>query len=89
MAGIEKDKYTGGAWRHISHEKDRPKPEVSLAEREKEARALGLSYGVYMAYLETGYLEQYKRIYQKTMFKNALEKGKVNIIPSKIIGGHI
>ena len=87
MAGY--DSYTSRAYGRISHEKDRPKPAVSLAEREKEARELGLSYGVYMAYLETGYLEQYKRIYQKTMLKNALEKGKVNIIPSKIIGGHI
>lgn len=75
-----------GSWRHISHEKDRPKPAVSLAEEEAEARKIGLSYGVYMGYKDTGYLEEYIRRWKKQKFREALGE-KQNVITSHIGGG--
>ena len=87
MSGIKKDSYTAGAWRHVSHQKDRPKPEVSIAEREREARELGLSFGVYMGYLESGYIEEYKRMYKRKKLKEVLSHESVNVIQSHIGGG--
>lgn len=89
MSEIKKDQYTAGAWRHVSHEKDRPKPAVSLAQREKEARALELSFGTYMGYLESGYLETYKRDFARRKLHEALSKEKKTVIVSHIGGGGI
>ena len=87
MSEVKSAKFTSRAYGRISHEKDRPKPEVSLAEREAEARALGLSFGMYMGYLESGYLETYKRMYKKQKLKEALSRESVNIIQSHIGSG--
>ena len=64
----------------IEHEKDRKKPKKTLAEIEREARRLDLTYGQYMAYLETGYLETYIANRMKAHGE------KVNMIASSIIG---
>lgn len=46
---------------------------------EAEARKLGLSYGVYIGYKETGYLDTY-------ISSRKTETEKANIIPSNIVG---
>ena len=81
------DHYSSTAWRQVSHEKDRQKPAVSISEREKEARELKLSFGVYMGYLESGYLETYRREYKRKKLHETLNKEKVNVVSSNIIGG--
>lgn len=60
--------------------KEKPKRKDTTAEDEAEARLLGISYGTYIAYKETGYLETFKK-QQKT----DRDKGK-NIIKSNLIG---
>ncbi len=64
------------------HEKDRQKPKKSLADYEREARRVGLSYGQYMAYLQSGYLDTY--LANRMQKKGTGEK--VNVIQSNIIG---
>lgn len=64
------------------HEEKRPKPKDTLAEDARKARRLGLSYGQYMAYLQSGYLDTY-------LANRMQEKGTgetVNVIQSNIIG---
>lgn len=87
MSEVKTAKFTSRAYGRISHENDRPKPEVSLAEREAEARELGLSFGVYMGYLESGYIEEYKRMYKRKKLKEVLSHESVNVIQSHIGGG--
>ena len=58
----------------------------TMALYEKEARELGISYGTYMAYKETGYLETFKRAHEKEEKKKKLSKRKDTIIYSNIIG---
>ncbi len=86
MPGIKRDEYTSGDWRRISREKNRPKPAVSLAEEAAEAKKLGISYGTYMGYKQTGYLEEFIRRQKKAKLREALGE-RLNIIGSNIIGG--
>lgn len=57
----------------------------TLAEDERAAKELGLSYGTYAMYVETGYLPKYIEYLQKV--KELYGDEHVNIIPSNIIGG--
>lgn len=52
---------------------------------ERAARLLGLSYGTYCAYRDTGYLETF--IEQEAARKQRENKRKVNVIESHLIGG--
>lgn len=56
--------------------------EDKLAKNAAKAKELGLSYGTYMAYLETGYLDEY--IERR---KNAPNDENCNVIVSCIGGG--
>ena len=58
----------------------KPKRKDTTAQDEAEARLLNISYGTYMAYKETGYLETFKK--QQAKDRDA---GK-NIIESNLIG---
>lgn len=58
----------------------------TMALYEKEARELGISYGTYMAYKETGYLEKFKKLHEKEEEKRKRRKQKGTIIYSNIIG---
>lgn len=49
------------AFHRLKEDKNKPKLECTIAPDEAAARELGLSYGVYMSYKETGYLEKYIR----------------------------
>lgn len=52
---------------------------------EVEARELGLSYGEYIAYRDTGYLEKYKQIKKRL---DEEKEGMANIYHSNIIGSN-
>jgi DNA-binding XRE family transcriptional regulator len=54
----------------------------TTAEDEREARLLGISYGTYMSYKETGYLETFREQQAAALHR---DDGK-NIIESSIIG---
>lgn len=61
--------------------KPKSEPHVNtMAAEEAEARKLGLSYGMYTAYRDTGYLETYIRNRERGEARN------VNIIESNLIG---
>ena len=60
--------------------KEKPKRKDTTAKDAAEARLLDISYGTYIAYKETGYLETFKRQQAKDR-----DKGK-NIIESNVIG---
>ena len=63
--------------------KEESKPESTIVPDEAAARELGLSYGVYMSYKETGYLKTYIRQQKKEQ-----EREKhANVISSLIVGG--
>ena len=64
--------------------KAKAKKKDLLAEDERKARELGLSYGTYCAYRDTGYLETYKKRREEELSQ---EPRKVNIIESNIGGG--
>lgn len=64
------------------HEEKRPKPKDTLAEDARKARRIGLSYGQYIAKMESGCLEEY--IANRMQEKSSGEK--VNEIRSNIIG---
>lgn len=53
----------------------------TMAAEEAEARKLGLSYGMYTAYRDTGYLETYVRNRERE------EARDVNIIESNLVEG--
>lgn len=53
---------------------------MTIAEAEREANKLGISYGLYVAYRDTGYLEDYKRLVEETT-------PPTNVVPSNVIGG--
>lgn len=56
-----------------------------LAETERKARELGLSYGTYCAYKATGYLETYIEQAEKAAKRNK----HANIVESSVLGaGH-
>lgn len=69
---------------HFPTQKEKPN-DGSLERDAAEAKRLGLSYGTYMGYKATGYLEEYVRRKKKEDFRKALSKE--NVIASKIIGG--
>lgn len=60
--------------------KEKPKRKDTTAQDAAEARLLNISYGTYIAYKETGYLETFKKQQAKDR-----DKGK-NIIESNLIG---
>lgn len=64
------------------HEEKRPKPKDSIADINRKARRIGLSYGQYIAKMESGCLEEY--IANRMQEKGSGEK--VNVISSNIIG---
>lgn len=67
--------------------KKRVKKKDTLAEDERAALSLGISYGVYCAYRDTGYLETF--IADEEARRQAEAMRKVNIIESSVLGaGH-
>ncbi len=71
---------------HKYVKKEAPMHEPDAVDRDaKEARALGISYGEYCAYRDTGYLGTF--IKRETARKRRESKRKVNVIESHIIGG--
>lgn len=57
----------------------------TLAENEAAARELGLSYGMYMGYCESGYIDIYRKMYRNQQ-KRVGKKRRENVIESGIIG---
>lgn len=55
-----------------------------LVENERKARELGLSYGTYCVYRDTGYLETYKQQREKQLSQGSRN---VNVIESNLVGG--
>lgn len=58
----------------------------TLAENEAAARELGLSYGVYMGYCESGYIDTYRKMYRNQQKRAGKRKRRENVIKSGIIG---
>ena len=57
----------------------------TLAENEAAARELGLSYGMYMGFCESGYIDTYRKMYRNQQ-KRVGKKRRENVIESGIIG---
>ena len=51
----------------------------------REAKRLGITYGVYKGYKDTGYLETFRNYHDRQLRENGGRKG--NIIYSNIVGG--
>lgn len=58
----------------------------TLAENEAAARELDLSYGVYMGYCESGYIDTYRKMHRNQQKRAGKRKRRENVIESGIIG---